>query len=79
MFEQVAGVIADIMHVSRDTITRDTLLAEDLGVDSFEMFRIILALQDAFDAEIRPTEEDRKVRTVGEFCDRLKKKLSESI
>ena len=44
MFDQVAGVIADVMHVSRDMITKDTMLVEDLGVDSLEMYRILLAL-----------------------------------
>ncbi|MBO4653826.1 MAG: acyl carrier protein [Lachnospiraceae bacterium] len=77
MFDQVAGVIADVMHVSRDTITKETMLVEDLGVDSLEMYRILLALEDVFDAQLEPATEDwKKVRTVGELCDRLKKALA---
>ncbi|MBR6020729.1 MAG: acyl carrier protein [Lachnospiraceae bacterium] len=79
MFDQVAAVIADVMHVSRDTITKDTLMVEDLGVDSLEMYRILLALEDVFDAELRPATTDWKVRTVGDFCNRVKKAMSENI
>ena len=76
MFDQVAGVIADVMHVSRDMITKDTMLVEDLGVDSLEMYRILLALEDVFDAQLEPSTADWKVRTVGELCDRLRKALA---
>ena len=76
MFDQVAGAIADVMHVSRDMITKDTMLVEDLGVDSLEMYRILLALEDVFDAQLEPATADWKVRTVGELCDRLRKTLA---
>ena len=76
MFDQVAGAIADVMHVSRDMITKDTMLVEDLGVDSLEMYRILLALEDVFDAQLEPATADWKVRTVGELCDRLRKALA---
>ena len=76
MFDQVAGVIAGVMHVSRDMITKDTMLVEDLGVDSLEMYRILLALEDVFDAQLEPSTADWKVRTVGELCDRLRKALA---
>jgi len=79
MFEQVTAVIADTLHVSRDTITRETLLVEDLGADSFDMYRLWLALEDAFDAELHPETEDGKLRTVGDLCDRLKKTLSDTM
>ena len=76
MFDQVAGVIADVMHVSRDTITKDTLLIEDLGVDSLDMYRIMLSLEDVLDAQLQPDTVDRKVRTVGDLCDRVKRALA---
>ena len=77
MFDQVAAVIAETLHVSRDSITRDMLLVEDLGADSFDMYRLWLALADAFDADLRPDPEER-FRTVGDLCDRLKKYLSDT-
>ncbi|MBP5411546.1 MAG: acyl carrier protein [Lachnospiraceae bacterium] len=76
MFDQVAGVIADVMHISRDSITKDTMLIEDLGVDSLEMYRILLALEDVFDAQLQPATTDWKARTVGDLCDRVKKALA---
>ena len=76
MFDQIVGVIADVMHVSRDTITKDTLLIEDLGVDSLDMYRIVLTLEDVLDAQLQPETADRKVRTVGDLCDRVKRALA---
>jgi acyl carrier protein len=78
MFEQVTAVIAETLHVSRESITRETCFVEDLGADSLDMYRLWLALEDAYDAELRPAE-DMKIRTVGELCDRLRKSLSEDI
>lgn len=79
MFDQVAEVISDTLHISKDRITKDMLLVEDLGVDSLEMYRLWLALEDAFDAEIRPDSDDWKAKTVGDLCDRLKKNLSDIV
>ena len=76
MFDQIVGVIADVMHVSRDTITKDTLLIEDLGVDSLEMYRILLSLEDVLDAQLQPATADWKIRTVGDLCDKVKKALA---
>ncbi|MBP5411217.1 MAG: acyl carrier protein [Lachnospiraceae bacterium] len=76
MFDQIVGVIADVMHVSRDTITKDTLLIEDLGVDSLDMYRILLTLEDVLDAQLQPEMADRKIRTVGDLCDRVKRALA---
>ena len=78
MLEQVITVVADVMHISRDTITKDTLLIDDLGVDSLELYRILLALEDVFDAHLEPATADWKVRTVGELCDRVRKALAET-
>ncbi len=77
MFDQVVTVISDIMHVSKDSITRDTLLVDDLGVDSLNLYQILLALEDAFDADLNPDLDNLKIRTVGELCEHLKKLLSE--
>ena len=68
----------ETLHVSRESITRETCFVEDLGADSLDMYRLWLALEDAYDAELRPAE-DMKIRTVGELCDRLRKSLSEDI
>ena len=76
MFDQIVGVIADVMHVNRDTITKDTLLIEDLGVDSLDMYRIMLTLEDVLDAQLQPETADRKIRTVGDLCDRVKRALA---
>lgn len=76
MFDQIVGVIADVMHVSRDIITKDTLLIEDLGVDSLDMYRIMLTLEDVLDAQLQPETADRKIRTVGDLCDRVKRALA---
>ena len=78
MLDQVISVVADVMHVSRDSVTKDTLLIDDLGVDSLELYRILLALEDVFDAQLEPATADWKVKTVGELCDRVRKMLAET-
>ena len=79
MFDPGASVIADTLHCNRETITKETLFVEDLGADSLDMYRLWLALEDAYDAELRPAAEDVKLRTVGDLCERLRKILSDSV
>ncbi len=77
MWDRLVTVIAETMKVSADTITRDTLLTDDLGVDSLSMYRILLALEEAFDADIRIDAAEVRMRTVGDLFDHVKKDLSE--
>lgn len=62
VFEKIREVIVEQLGVEEDEVTIETSF-DDLGVDSLDLFQIIIELEEAFnvrieDAEIIKTVED---------------------
>jgi acyl carrier protein len=55
MFEKVREIIADKLNISQDDIKRETSFADDLGVDSMELFDVIVGIEEEYNVEI-PSE-----------------------
>ncbi|MCI5727107.1 MAG: acyl carrier protein [Clostridium sp.] len=56
MFEKIREIIVDQLGVSEDEVTLTTSLKEELGVDSLDLFEIIMQLEETFGVEI-PSED----------------------
>ena len=56
MLEKIREIIADQLNIEADTITEETAFKEDLGVDSLDLFEIVMAFEEAYGIEI-PSEE----------------------
>ena len=56
MFEKIREIIVDQLGVSEDEVTLTTSLKEELGVDSLDLFEIIMQLEEVFGVEI-PSED----------------------
>lgn len=66
VFEKVKVILAEQLDVEEDSITLDTNLEDDLGVDSLEVFDILMSIEDEFEVEV-PDEEIENIRTVAEL------------
>ena len=64
MLEKLTGLLAEQLKIDVSTITPDTDLKEDLGVDSLDLFEFVMALEEEFDIEI-PEEQANTIATVG--------------
>ena len=64
MFEKIREMIAENLNIDMNTITEDTSFKEDLGVDSLDLFELVMALEEEFGVEI-PTEDLEELTTVG--------------
>ena len=64
MLEKMKEIIAEQLGVEEDEITLDTSFKEDLGVDSLDLFELVMALEEEFGVEI-PTEDLETLTTVG--------------
>lgn len=62
-FEKLQKIIAEILVLDPEEITRKKKFVDDLGADSLEVFQIIIGIEDTFDVIL---EEDvvGKVKTV---------------
>lgn len=66
VFDLVASVIADSIHVDVDEINEDTSF-EDLGIDYIDLLDIAMAIEEQFDGI--DIEIDDDILTVGELVE----------
>ncbi|MBC8572883.1 acyl carrier protein [Jingyaoa shaoxingensis] len=64
MFEKIREMIAENLNIDMNTITEGASFKEDLGVDSLDLFELVMALEEEFGVEI-PTEDLEELTTVG--------------
>lgn len=72
-FEKIKRIMAEQLGLSENDITMDTSF-EELGVDSLDLFQIIIEIEEEFSVQI---EDAESIKTVGEAVkfveDRLQK------
>ena len=64
MFEKIREMIAENFNIDINTITEEASFKEDLGVDSLDLFELVMALEEEIGVEI-PTEDLETLTTVG--------------
>ena len=64
MFEKIREMIAENLNIDINTITEEASFKEDLGVDSLDLFELVMALEEEYGVEI-PSEDLENLTTVG--------------
>ena len=64
MFEKIREMIAENLNIDINTITEEASFKEDLGVESLDLFELVMALEEEFGVVI-PTEDLETLTTVG--------------
>ena len=64
MFEKIREMIAENLNIDINTLTEEASFKEDLGVESLDLFELVMALEEEFGVEI-PTEDLETLTTVG--------------
>lgn len=64
-FEEVKGIIVDLLGVEEDKVTQSASFREDLEADSLDLVELIMAFEDKFGGEISD-EDAQNINTVGE-------------
>ena len=65
MLEKVKEIVSDSLGADINTITEATSFKDDLGADSLDLFEVVMAFEEEFDAEI-PSEDLEQIATVGD-------------
>ena len=63
MFETIKGIIVDTLQVDESEVKKSTVLKDDLGADSLDLFELAMALDDEYGLEIE-TEDLENIVTV---------------
>ena len=70
MYEKFVDLLVDELQIDRNDITADSELSGDLGINSIELYDLVMICEEKFDIEIN--EEDvRKFTTVGDVVNYL--------
>lgn len=72
MFEKIRNIIADQLGVDANEITESTTF-EDLGVDSLDLFQILISLEEEFGVEI-PNEDAENIKTIQDVVEYIKER-----
>lgn len=71
ILEKIKKIIAEQIDIEEESITEDTSF-EALGVDSLDLFEIIISVEEAFDVQI---EDAEAIKTVGDAVEFVEKNL----
>ena len=74
-FEKIQQIIAEVLNIDPQEITRDTTFVDDLGADSLDVFQIIMGIEEEFDIEI-PNEAAESIVTVADAVEQIKNALN---
>jgi acyl carrier protein len=64
-YEEIRGIIVDLLGVDEDRVTMDASFREDLEADSLDLVELIMAFEDKFGGEISD-EDAQSISTVGD-------------
>ena len=73
MSEKMKEIIAEQLSVNAEEIKPETNFKEDLGVDSLDLFEMVMAMEEEFGIEI-PSEDLENIVTVNDIIGYLKEK-----
>jgi acyl carrier protein len=71
---KVKEIIVDQLGVNADEVVENASFIEDLGADSLDTVELVMAFEEAFNAEI-PDEDAEKLKTVGDAVRYIESKL----
>ena len=74
-FDRLKEVIASVLCVDTNEITKETTFMGDLGADSLDIFQIVMGIEEEFDIEI-PTDAAEQIVTVGHAVEQIKNALN---
>ncbi len=66
VFEKVKAILSEQFDVEEDSITQETVIAEDLGADSLDVVDLLMSIEDEFEIEI-PDTEIENIKSVGDL------------
>ena len=73
MLEKITELLVEKLDIDASKVTEDASFAEDLGIDSLDLFDLVMSFEEEFGIEI-PAEELEDLKTVGDMVNYLNNK-----
>ena len=68
ILEKIKEIIAEQLNLDQETITEDTSF-EDLGLDSLDLFQVVIEIEEEFDIQIEDAESIKTVKDAVKFVE----------
>ena len=72
MLEKIREILVEQLNLNPEEINEDSSFKQDLGVDSLDLFELLMNLEEEYGFEV-PPEEMEKLKTVGDVIRFLEK------
>ena len=72
MLEKIKAIIVEGTGADETKITAEASFKEDLGLDSLDLFELVMKFEDEFGVEI-PTDDLEQITTVGSLMEYIEK------
>lgn len=76
MLEKITELIVNEVGVEAEAVTLEASFKEDLGIDSLDLFELVMAFEENFGVEI-PNEDLEQITTVGSLIEYIEKHKAE--
>jgi acyl carrier protein len=73
-FEQLKGLIVELLEVDESEVVPEASFADDYNADSLDIIELITAVEDTFKIEI-PDEDAEKLQTVQDALDYIEARI----
>ncbi len=73
MLEKITNLLVEKLDIEADKVTMTATFSDDLGIDSLDLFDLVMSFEDEFGIEI-PAEELEGLKTVGDMVQYLNDK-----
>ena len=68
IIDKVKELVAEQLGISKDTITAESNIIEDLGADSLDVIEMLMTLEEEYGITI-PDEKISQIKTIGQIVD----------
>ena len=68
MIEKVKELVAEQLGISKDIVTAESNIIEDLGADSLDVIEMLMTLEEEFGISI-PDDKINQIKTVGQIVE----------
>ena len=70
--DKVVEIVCNQLEISKEDVTPDSSLVEDLGADSLDTVELVMAFEEEFGLEI-PDDEAENIKTIKSAVDWIEK------
>lgn len=68
IIDKVKELVAEQLGISKDTITEESNIIEDLGADSLDVIEMLMTLEEEYGITI-PDEKISQIKTIGQIVE----------